>query len=149
MTPIAVTAPNAVTSAQFGATVALSADGLTLVVGAPNEGSPSSGINGSLDASTALESGAVYVFHYTGSAWVLTAYVKPSNTASQAAAASGGGVPLHFGNAVAFSSDGTTLAIGATGDTSGAEGVVSLDAGPDAGENNVGQLGIGAVHVFR
>ena len=56
-----VKASNAGAGDQFGNSIALSADGVTLTVGAPGEDSASTGIDGTqLDDSG--EAGAVYVF---------------------------------------------------------------------------------------
>src|SRR5262249_35134640 len=60
---------------SFGASVALSADGAVLAVGAPLEDSSATGINNS-QANGATDSGAVYVFARSGSVWAQQAYVK-------------------------------------------------------------------------
>jgi hypothetical protein len=118
---------------QFGYSVALSADGTTLAVGAPREGSNATGIGGSQgdDAATA-DSGAVYLFtRDAGGIWTQQAYVKASN--------SDGGD--EFGHAVALSADGATLAVGArreAGSDSGIDGAQNDDLSPSAG----------AVYVF-
>ena len=88
----------------FGA-VALSADGSTLVVGAPRESSAAKGVGGSQTDNSALESGAAYVFVRAGDAWTQQAYVKASDTMANAG----------FGTAVSLSADGSTLAVGASG----------------------------------
>jgi hypothetical protein len=49
-----------------GNAVAVSADGTTLVVGAPHESSASRGINGNQNDSSLYSSGAVYVFTRRG-----------------------------------------------------------------------------------
>lgn len=87
----------------FGWTLALSDDGSTLAVGAPSEDSSAIGINGSQSSNSSVDSGAVYVFVNSGSGWVQQAYVKASNTLAGA----------NFGESVALSSDGSTLAVGA------------------------------------
>ena len=86
--------------------------------------------------------GAAYIYAFTAatSSWTPTAY-KPSNTTTQ--------MNLYFGEAVALSSDNTTLAVGATGDSSSATGIPSVDAGPDAGQNSTGAGFSGAVYVFH
>ncbi len=97
----------------FGYSVALGADGNTLAVGAFNEDSKATGIGGNQADNSAIDSGAVYVFSRTGSAWVHQAYLKPSVTrASQA-----------FGHSVALSADGSTLAVGSSGQASKTTGV--------------------------
>jgi hypothetical protein len=85
----------------FGNAVALSADGNTLVVGAPLEDSNATGINGDQNDNSVDGSGAVYVFRFNGADWIQQAYVKASNTQS-------GDL---FGWSVAISSDSNTLAV--------------------------------------
>ncbi|QQR88715.1 MAG: integrin [Myxococcales bacterium] len=87
----------------FGTTVALSADGDTLAVGARGEKSSATGINGDQADNQAQSSGAVYVFTRSNETWSQQAYIKASNT----------GAGDYFGAAVALSGDGTTLAVGA------------------------------------
>src|SRR5882672_7620572 len=86
----------------FGTSVALNGDGGTLAVGAVNEASSSTGIE-STPNNSAPGAGAVYVYTRTGTTWAQQAYVKASNTAQGD----------NFGNSVALSSDGNTLAVGA------------------------------------
>src|SRR5882672_9013652 len=98
------------TGDQFGNAVAVSSDGNTLAVGAPNEASALTGVRaGSVDEATAGNgasfAGAVYVFARIAGVWTQQAYVKASNTAAFA----------FFGSAVALSGDGNTLAVGARG----------------------------------
>jgi FG-GAP repeat len=95
---------------QFGQSVAVSGDGNTLAVGAPNEDSLMTGVTaGDVSEATAgngaNNAGAVYVFARIGGVWAQQAYVKASNTAASA----------FFGGAVALSGDGNTLAVGASG----------------------------------
>ena len=98
---------------SFGASVALSQDGNTLAVGAYGEDSAATGINGNQADNSATAAGAVYIFTRTGSTWSQQAYIKASNTDSADT----------FGNPVALSDDGNTLAVGATGEDSSATGV--------------------------
>lgn len=91
---------------RFGFSVALAADGNTLAVGAPREASGATGINGEQDDSSALESGAVYVFSRSGTSWSQQAYVKGSKSRRLD----------RFGGSVALAGDGNTLAVGASGD---------------------------------
>ena len=58
-----VKAPNARTSAQFGNSVGLSADGKTLAVGSLRETSAAKGINGNQADTSAPEAGAAYIFY--------------------------------------------------------------------------------------
>ena len=62
----------------FGSNVVLSND--TLVVGAPQEDSNASGVNGNQADNSAPTSGAVYVFVRSGRIWTQQAYLKASNT---------------------------------------------------------------------
>jgi hypothetical protein len=95
----------------FGWSLALSADGNTLAVGAPLEDGSATTINGANDNGRD-NCGAAYVFVRVGDSWSQQAYIKP--TASD--------VDDQFGYAVALSSDGNTLAVGApTRDTFGAD----------------------------
>ncbi len=99
---------------QFGISVALSADGNTLAVGAPAEASSSVGI-GSTPNELAFQAGAVYVFTRTAGTWSQQAYVKASNT----------GAGDQFGTSVSLSADGNTLAVGASGEASSTTGIGS------------------------
>ncbi|NJK32855.1 MAG: hypothetical protein HC927_10850, partial [Deltaproteobacteria bacterium] len=60
--------------------VAVSGDGLTLALGAYQESSAATGIDGDQANNAAVRSGAVYVFVRTDEGWVQQAYVKASNT---------------------------------------------------------------------
>jgi hypothetical protein len=115
----------------FGYSVALAADGNTLAVGAPREDSSATVINGDQADNSAAESGAVYVFIRSGSAWAQQAYVKGSNT----------GAGDQFGESVALAADGNTLAVGAPLDNSGAMGINNTLATLPAFDS-------GAVYVF-
>lgn len=96
---------------KFGSDVALSDDGDTLAVGAVGEASIATGIDGDEADDSAPFAGAVYVFERDGGEWSQQAYVKASNT----------GEDDEFGESVALSADGNTLAVGARGE--------ALDAG--------------------
>lgn len=117
--------------AAFGRSVALSADGNTLAVGADGEDSASTGINGDQSTSSLISPGATYVFVRSGSTWSQQAYVKASNTRSDA----------NFGWSVGLSADGNTLAVGAPGETSNATGV-------NGNQANTSLTEAGAVYVF-
>jgi len=107
-----VKASNTDAGDSFGASVALSADGSILAVGAPLEDSTATGINNS-QANGATDAGAAYVFTRSGAVWTQQAYVKASNT----------GAGDEFGFSVALSPDGLTLAAGAITEDSAATGV--------------------------
>jgi hypothetical protein len=82
--------PSPVFFGRFGGAVALSPDGSTLVVGAPDYSS---------------SNGAVHVFDWSGSAWVLRGSPLAGGAAST----------TWFGESVALSSDGNLLAVGEPG----------------------------------
>ncbi|MEM6809538.1 MAG: hypothetical protein AAF574_09900 [Pseudomonadota bacterium] len=94
----------------FGWSIALSADGSTMAVGAIGESSQLS--SDPLDNSQ-TSAGAVYIFERVGLDWQQQAYLKPTTI-------DGGD---RFGNAVALSTDGNTLVVGADLEDSGATGV--------------------------
>ena len=116
----------------FGGAVAVSSDGSTFAVGSVRESSSATGVGGDQLDNSAYQSGAVYVFRKTGSSWAQEAYVKASNT----------GGSDWFGGALALSTDGSTLAVGATGESSSAAGV-------DGDQANDAMRNAGAVYVFR
>ncbi|MBA3462324.1 MAG: integrin [Deltaproteobacteria bacterium] len=115
---------------RFGGAVALSGDGATLAVGAYFESSGSVGVNGAQNEAIVV-SGAVYVLTRVGTTWSHQAFVKASNTGS-------GDL---FGSTVALSTDGTTLAVGASGEESAAPGINGNQA-----DNTAPQAG--AVYTF-
>lgn len=125
---------------HFGYTVALSADGGTLAVGAPWEASGSAGVDGDQADDSQPGAGAVYVFAYTDGAWAQQGYIKASNP--------GGGdgsmidVGDEFGFSLALSADGDVLAVGAPWEASAATGV-------DGDQTDDSCEGAGAVYVFE
>jgi FG-GAP repeat protein len=133
-----VKASNTGAGDEFGTSVALSADGSTLAVGAIGEASNAGGVGGDQANNTASFAGAVYVYTRSGATWTQQAYVKASNTGvvSQFEA-----VDL-FGFSVAVSGDGSTLAVGARGEASAATGI-----GGDQADNSASKAG--AVYVFQ
>ena len=120
---------------NFGYSVGLSTDGNTMAVGAIGEDSNATGINGDQtdNSFTGLNSytGAVYVFTRSGTSWSQQAYIKASNTDDED----------FFGSSVSLSSDGNTLAIGATGEDSNATGV-------DGDQTDNSAAASGATYVF-
>jgi hypothetical protein len=126
-----VKAPNTDANDEFGRAVALSADGNTLAVGATGEDGKAVGIDGDWSDNTGSDSGAVYVFVRSGTAWSQQAYVKASNTEAGD----------FFGYAVALSADGNTLAVGASGEDSNVTGVSGSQA------QNTASMS-GATYVF-
>ena len=92
----------------FGVRLALSGDGNTLAVAAPNEDSAARGINGRQDDNSASGSGALYLFTRAGATWTFQSYVKGTNTEAFD----------EFGSAVALSRHGL-LAVGARSEDAG------------------------------
>ncbi len=128
-----IKASNTGMSDRFGSSVAVSADGDTLAVGALEEDSLAAGINGDQDDDVfGADSGAVYVFRFDENDWYQQAYIKSSNT----------GEGDLFGN-VALDADGNLLAVGAPGEDSMSAGI----DGDAFDEHPVGNSG--AVYVFR
>lgn len=127
--------------AYYGASVALSGDGSTLAVGAPEEGSKATGINGE-QADNALKSaGAVYVFKRSGTGWQQQAYIKASNNRNVRLSPDFQIATARFGASVSLSRDGNTLAVGAPEESSNARGV-------DGDQANDKSPGAGAAYVF-
>jgi len=109
-----IKASNTGTDDSFGyRSIALSADGNTLVVGAHREDSSAVGINGDQSDNSADGSGAAYLFRFDGNDWSQQAYIKASNTVNSD----------DFGFSVALSADGNTLVVGAPDQDSCATGV--------------------------
>ena len=111
----------------FGISVAVSGD--TVVVGAEQEDSAATGVNGNQADNSEPNSGAVYVFTRSGTTWTQQAYLKASNTDGFDS----------FGAAVAVSGD--TVAVGAKNEDSAATGV-------DGNEANNSAVQSGAAYVY-
>jgi hypothetical protein len=127
-------------TANFGSSVALSADGNTMAVAAYYESSAAKGINGNEEDRTIPEAGAVYIFVRRGTTWTQQAYIKASNTGNAAvgdAYAEGD----QFGYSISLSDDGNTLAVGAIGEDSNATGVNG-----NQDDNSANQAG--AAYIF-
>jgi hypothetical protein len=121
-----VKASNARSGSGFGAAVALAGD--LLVVGAPNESSGATFVDGDQADMSKPGAGAVYLFSLATSI-TQRAYVKPAETRSASS----------FGQSVAVSS--TLLLVGAPQDGSSAKGI-----------NGTGPITLpssGAVHAFE
>lgn len=97
---VPLTAPDPAAFASFGASAALSEDGLTFLVGATGA-----------DCLSISPCGAVYAYVWDGSAWISQQKLDPLFT-SEPLAASGGGATVNFGTGVALSADGNTALIG-------------------------------------
>lgn len=116
----------------FGWRTTVSGDGRTLAASSFNEDGSAVFLNGDEADNGEVNSGAVYVLVQTETGWVQQAYVKASNTRSGA----------RFGDALALSADGDTLAVGAPLESSNATGINGDDANTFAGAS-------GAVYVYR
>lgn len=116
----------------FGLSVALSNDGNTLAVGAVDEDSSATGVNGNQMDNSAPRAGAVYVFSRDDArVWTQQAYLKASNTDANDL----------FGLSTALSDDGNTLAVGAVDEDSAANSV-------NGDQANNSSRSAGAVYVF-
>ncbi len=95
---------------EFGESVALSANGNTALVGAPDD----EGANAALV--TPSDGGAAWVFTRSGTTWGTGTKISP--------AVGGANNPSHFGTGVALSANGTIALIGGPGDGPGSGAVV-------------------------
>jgi hypothetical protein len=120
-------ASNAGRQDMFGMSVGLSGD--TVVVGAYQEDSNATGVNGQQDDNSAANSGAAYVFLRQGTNWTQQAYFKASNTESNDG----------FGYTVAVSGD--MVVIGAPFESSNATGA-------DGTQSDNSATNSGAAYVF-
>jgi hypothetical protein len=111
----------------FGSSVSFFDD--TLVVGANQEDSSATGVDGDQTDNSAADSGAAYVFTRSGSAWSQQAYVKASNT----------GAGDYFGTDIAISAD--MVAVGAHLEDSSAVGI-------DGDQSDNSAANSGAAYVF-
>ena len=112
---------------EFGYSVAISAD--TIVVGARQEDSDATGVNGSQNNNRAAAAGAAYVFSRTSGVWVQEAFLKASNT---------GAYDL-FGTSVAISGD--TIVVGASDEDGGSTGI-------NGNQSDNSKAQAGAAYVF-
>jgi trimeric autotransporter adhesin len=141
-----IKAPNARPYNSFGVRLALSGDGNSLAVSAYLEDNAGRGIrppmlqqflvqdmlNGWREhRNEAEESGAVYLYTRSGTAWTAGAYVKGANTDAGD----------EFGSAVALSTDGRMMVVGAHSEDSAAKGINGNQADNSAADS-------GAAYVF-
>ena len=144
-----VKAPNLGGSDRFGSTVALSADGDVMVVGAPEEDSAAAGAfapsdpgwQAALDSNGASNSGVAYAYRRSEAGrWTLEAYVKAPNPSAGD----------QFGERVALSGDGVHLAVGARFEDSTSTGVRSPDTlSWQSALNSGGAVNSGAAYAYR
>jgi hypothetical protein len=123
----ALTASNTESNDRFGTTLALSANGSTLAIGATGEDSDGTGSGNN----SAADAGAAYVFTRSGALWTQQAYIKASN-------AQAGDL---FGGALALTAAGNMLTVGATDEDSASTAI-------NGDQANNGALGAGAIYVF-
>ncbi len=122
-----VKASNTFASDGFGEAIAVSGD--FLAVGTINEGSNSTGVDGTQTTRTSSNSGAVYVYLRSGTTWSQLNYLKASNSRASA----NFGYPAISGN---------TLVVGAPGETSNATGI-------GGNQSNTSASSAGAAYVFE
>ncbi|HVU26032.1 MAG TPA: cadherin-like beta sandwich domain-containing protein [Opitutus sp.] len=112
---------------QFGTSVAIAGD--TAVVGALDEASSATGVDGDQTDHSAASSGAAYVFVRSGTTWSQQAYLKASNADAYD----------KFGSSVAIADD--TVVVGAPFEGGAATGVNGNGSDNSAGAS-------GAAYVF-
>ncbi len=127
-----LTASNAGSGDQFGASVALNSDGTTLAVGVNAEDSDDTGSHFSSNGA-APDSGAVYIFTRSGATWNEQTRLKAATTEAGD----------DFGYAVALSADGNTLAVGADLEDGGNDGINTPT------NNTETETEAGAAYVFN
>jgi hypothetical protein len=114
---------------DFGGFRSVGVSGDIIVVGAPPEASNSTGVNGNQSNTSAIGSGAAYVFARNGTTWTQQAYLKASNTGADDA----------FGR-VAVS--GRTIVVAAFWEDSNATGI-------NGNQLNNSATDAGAAYVFE
>jgi hypothetical protein len=119
---------------HFGVSVAVSGD--TVVVGAYEEASNATGVDGNQSDNSAPEAGAAYVFVRSGTNWSQQSYLKASNTHGLLP---GDVFGDRFGSSVAVSGD--TIVVGAFGEDSNATGV-------NGDQSDTSDPNAGAAYVF-
>ncbi len=112
---------------SFGLSVSVSGD--TIAVGADDEDSQATGVNGNQANNSATNSGAAYVFVRNGTDWSQQAYLKASNTEASD----------FFGDTVSVSAN--TIVVGAPFEDSNASGL-------NGNQTNNGAAISGAAYVF-
>ncbi|OLQ75530.1 hypothetical protein BIT28_23150 [Photobacterium proteolyticum] len=118
-------ASNAERSDYFGYSVSLNSDGSILAVGAVGE---DASVTGGVNDNSEILSGSVYVFSNDSAGWAQQSYLKASNAEAWD----------NFGRSVSLNSDGRTLAVGASSESSSHLG----------GESDNSEVFSGAVYVF-
>lgn len=119
-------ASNADRADEFGWSVDIAGD--TIVIGAINEQSEATGVNGDQNNNDGFKVGAAYVFTRSGTTWSQQAYLKSNTDTFQ-----------NFGSSVAIF--GNTVVVGAPSESSNATGV-------DGDPSNNSLTAAGAAYVF-
>jgi hypothetical protein len=122
----------------FGTSVAISGD--LLMVGAPDEDSIATGVNGNQNDNSAPLAGAAYLFARSGAVWAQQAYLKASHTGPAVGNRIDGFFNDEFGSAVAVS--GNTLVVGAWQEFGGSPGINGNQA-----DNS--KRASGAIYIFQ
>ncbi len=116
----------------FGYALALNQSGTSLVVGSRFESSDRTGTDSYINQNNAAsQSGAMYVFTWSGAIWEQIGYIKPHNT----------GKGDQFGFSVSISDDGNTVAAGSFYEDSDTTGINSIS-------NDTIDYDSGAAYVF-
>lgn len=127
-----IKASNSQSTDQFGQTVSLSGD--TIAVGAPSEDSNQTTITTTSNVdNSSSNSGAVYIYVRTGTAWALEAYIKAVNN----------GVNDNFGSSIFIVNN--TLVVGTPDEDSNQS---SITNGSTAATDNLSP-GSGAVYIYE
>jgi hypothetical protein len=116
----------------FGVAIQMNNTGDRLVIGANEEDSNASGINGDQNNNGLNQSGAIYIFDKSSGNWMQEAFIKASNPSS-------GDL---FGTYIAINNDLTLLAVGVPQEASNATGING-----DGSDNSIGFSG--ACYIFR
>jgi len=126
-----LTGSNSGTNHYFGTSLDISGDGNRLIIGATGEKSSTQGLNTTPNVGGA-DVGAAYLFKRTGTTWAENTYIKAFNSENFD----------NFGNAVAISDDGFTLAVSAINEDSSSTGVNSVPT------DSVNTDNYGAVYTY-
>lgn len=110
---------------RFGTAVAVSGDGLTLAIGAPDDDGEDTGVGGLVRVDGATNSGAVQVYRRQFGAWGAGIRVKPSHASAPRR--------LRFGDAIALSGDGAVMAVGAPRQSDATSGIGTNPTAYDGG----------------
>mgnify|MGYP002040834739 FL=1 len=125
-------ASNARQNQNYGSSLALSADGNTLAIGALND--TDGGASGMPVISTVNPKGSVHVYQRSTTKWSQRAYLKTQ---------------INWSRGIALSGDGATLAVGAPDERSQSTGI---QGDPDYPSGNYGPFNFpptfGAVYLF-